>query len=102
MIRAAEQAYAKLRAQLLGGEMKPKSQLTEERLAQITGVSRTPVREALRRLKDELLMVCGDTKRLFEANWSRDDIAAMFTLRQMLECHAAESAAEHLSDRQIA
>jgi Transcriptional regulators len=46
--------------------------------------------------------VRSDTKRLFVADWSRDDIEEMFTLRQMLECHAAERAARRLSRTQVA
>lgn len=101
MSRAAEQAYAKIRDHLLSGAVRPNEQLTEDQLAQITGVSRTPVREAVRRLEDELLLVRSDTKRLFVADWSRDDIEEMFTLRQMLECHAAERAARRFSKAQI-
>lgn len=101
MSRASEQAYARIRAHLLSGEAPPNAQLTEDQLSQIAGVSRTPVREAVRRLEDELLLVRSDTKRLFVADWSRDDIEEMFTLRQMLECHAAERAARRLSRGQI-
>lgn len=102
MSRASEQAYATIRAHLLSGAVKAGEQLTEDQLSQITGVSRTPVRDAVRRLEDELLLVRSDTKRLFVADWSRDDIEEMFTLRQMLECHAAERAAKRLSRAQIA
>ncbi len=102
MSRASEQAYAKIRAHLLSGAVRAGEQLTEDQLAQITGVSRTPVRDAVRRLEDELLLVRSDTKRLFVADWSRDDIEEMFTLRQMLECHAAERAARRLSREQVA
>lgn len=102
MSRASEQAYAKIRAHVLSGAARPSEQLTEDQLAQIAGVSRTPVREAVRRLEDELLLVRSDTKRLFVADWSRDDIEEMFALRQMLECHAAERAARRLSREQIA
>lgn len=101
MSRASEQAYAKIRAHLLSGAVKAGEQLTEEQLAHITGVSRTPVREAVRRLESELLLVRSDTKRLFVADWSRDDIEEMFSLRQMLECHAAERAAKRLTREQI-
>jgi len=101
MSRASEQAYTKIRDHLLSGAVRPNEQLTEDQLAQITGVSRTPVREAVRRLEDELLLVRSDTKRLFVADWSRDDIEEMFSLRQMLECHAAERAARRLSKAQI-
>jgi DNA-binding GntR family transcriptional regulator len=102
MSRASDQAYTKIRAHLLSGGVQPNEQLTEDQLSQITGVSRTPVREAVRRLEDELLLVRSDTKRLFVADWSRDDIEEMFTLRQMLECHAAERAARRLSRDKIA
>lgn len=102
MTRASDRAYARIRAHLVSGAVKPNEQLTEARLAQVAGVSRTPVREAVRRLENELLLVRNDTKRLFVADWSRDDIEEMFTLRQMLECHAAERAARRLSCAQIA
>lgn len=101
MSRASEQAYARIRAHLLSGLVEPNEQLTEDQLAQITGFSRTPVRDAVRRLEDELLLVRSDTKRLFVADWSRDDIEEMFALRQMLECHAAERAARRLSREKI-
>lgn len=101
MSRASERAYAAIRAHVLSGAVQPNEQLTEDQLAQITGVSRTPVREAVRRLENELLLVRSDTKRLFVADWGRDDIEEMFTLRQMLECHAAERAAQRLSGEQI-
>ena len=97
MSRASEQAYAKIRAHVLSGAARAGEQLTEDQLAQIAGVSRTPVREAVRRLEDELLLVRSDTKRLFVADWSRDDIEEMFALRQMLECHAAERAAQRIN-----
>lgn len=101
MSRASDIAYDKIRAHLLSGEVKPGTQLTEEQLAQVTGVSRTPVREAVRRLEGEMLLVRSESKRIFVADWSRDDIDEMFTLRQMLEGHAAERAARRLSDEQI-
>lgn len=102
MSRASERAYQAIRTHLMSGAVKAGEQLTEDQLAHITGVSRTPVREAVRRLEDELLLVRSDTKRLFVADWSRDDIEEMFALRQMLECHAAERAAQRLSRAQIA
>jgi DNA-binding GntR family transcriptional regulator len=101
MTRASEQAYQRIRAHILSGTARPSEQLTEDRLAQIAGVSRTPVREAVRRLEDELLLVRSESKRLFVADWSRDDIEEMFTLRQMLECHAAERAARRLTQGQV-
>ncbi|HEX5644640.1 MAG TPA: GntR family transcriptional regulator [Erythrobacter sp.] len=101
MSRASDQAYDKIRAVLLSGEVKPGDQLTEDRLAQIAGVSRTPVREAVRRLEAEMLLIRSESKRIFVADWGRDEIDEMFTLRQMLESHAAERAATRLAAAQI-
>lgn len=101
MTRASQQAYDKIRSHLLRGDVKPGEQLTEDQLAQITGVSRTPVREAVRQLEAEMLLVRSESKRIFVADWSRDDIDEMFTLRQMLEGHAAERAAERLGESEI-
>ncbi|MBI1404358.1 MAG: FCD domain-containing protein [Porphyrobacter sp.] len=101
MSRASDTAYQAIRAHLISGAAKAGEQLTEDQLSQIAGVSRTPVREAVRRLVDELLLVRSESKRLFVADWSRDDIEEMFTLRQMLECHAAERAARRLSRTQV-
>lgn len=93
MSKAADHAYAEIRSLILSGDAPPGAPLTEEALADICGVSRTPVREALRRLESELYVVRSDSQRLFVADWSRDDLAEMFTLRAMLEAHAAARAA---------
>ena len=99
--RASDRAYSSIRAHILAGNTAPGEQLTEEQLAEISGVSRTPVRDAVRRLESEMLLVRSESKRIFVADWSRDDIDEMFTLRQMLEGHAAERAALRITLSQI-
>ncbi|TRD11097.1 GntR family transcriptional regulator [Erythrobacter insulae] len=101
MTRASDLAYSKIRSFLLAGDARPGDQVTEEQFAEITGVSRTPVREAMRRLETEMLLVRSPSKRIFVADWSRDDIDEMFTLRQMLEGHAASRAASRLESDEI-
>ncbi|MEO9470020.1 GntR family transcriptional regulator [Parasphingorhabdus sp.] len=96
MSRAAETAYEKIRHYILHGEADPGMQLTEEKLAEISGVSRTPVRDAVRRLENEMLLVRSASKRLSVADWSDGEIDEMFTLRAMLEAHAAERAAARI------
>ena len=93
MSKASDRAYAEIRGLILSGDAPPGSPLTEEALADICGVSRTPVRDALRRLETELYVVRSDSQRLFVADWNSEDIAEMFTLRAMLEAHAAARAA---------
>ena len=72
MTRAADRAYAEIRSLILSGDAAPGTQLTEEQLADICGVSRTPVRDALRRLEAELYIVRSGSQRAFVADWSRE------------------------------
>lgn len=92
MPKAADRAYRFIRSEILAGAMLPGEQLREESLAEACGVSRTPVREALRKLEAERLIQRSDTQRSFVATLSLDDVAESFTLRAMLEGHAAERA----------
>jgi len=96
MSRASDTAYEKIRRFILFGEAYPGMQLTEEGLCEISGVSRTPVRDAVQRLENEMLLVRSASKRLSVADWSDDEIDEMFALRGMLECHAAERAAQRM------
>lgn len=50
---ARDEAYEKLQAWIIGGTLQPGEVLRDQEIAQTLGVSRTPVREALRRLEDE-------------------------------------------------
>ena len=90
---AVDRAYAEIRGLILSGDASPGTPLREEALADIVGVSRTPVREALRRLESELYAVRRPGGRLVVADWDVDDVAEMFALRAMLEGHAAARAA---------
>jgi len=54
------------------------------------------------KLSDGWKPKCCLSKRIFVADWSRDDIDEMFTLRQMLEVHATRRAAERFTLKQIA
>ena len=102
MSRASDRAYDTIRARILSGDLSPGAQLVEEALAEFCGVSRTPVRDALRRLEAELLVERSDTQRSFVADWSLHDVADAFQLRAMLEGRAARLAAERISDEALA
>ena len=101
MSRASDRAYAQIRSMILSGALPPGEQIREEHLAETCGVSRTPVRDALRRLEAELFIRRSDTQRSFVANWSLDDIEDSFVLRTMLEGHAAKRAATRITWDQI-
>lgn len=102
MSRASDRAYGAIRNMILSGELPAGAQLGEEALADMCGVSRTPVREALRRLEADMLVGRTDTQRTFVADWSIDDVADAFELRAMLEGRAARRAAERMTDSAMA
>ncbi len=102
MSRVSDRAYSAIRNMILSGELPAGAQLGEEALAEMCGVSRTPVREALRRLEADMLVGRTDTQRTFVADWSIDDVADAFELRAMLEARAARRAAERITDAELA
>lgn len=101
MSKASEQAYLELRSKILSGELPPGLQLKEEEAAEMCGVSRTPVRDAMRRLEAELFIRRTDSQRSYVAEWKLTDIEEVFTLRTMLESHAVRRAAERADAAQI-
>lgn len=101
MSKAAETAYRYVRGEILSGALEPGAALREEALAAACGVSRTPVREALRRLEAERFVQRTGSQRSYVARLSADDIAEGFALRAMLESHAAGRAAERITADQL-
>ncbi len=97
MSRASDRAYAHIRSMILKGSLVPGAQIREEALAEACGVSRTPVRDALRRLEAGGFIRRNESQRSFVADWSLDDIDETFQLRGMLEGHAAKRAATRIS-----
>ena len=101
MSRASDHAYTVIRGMILAGELPPGTQLSEEALALRCEVSRTPVRDALRRLESDLLIRRSESQRSFVADWSDDDIEDAFELRSMLEAQAARRAATRIAPAQL-
>lgn len=101
MSKASELAYRHIRNAILEGELPPGAQLREEQLAESSGVSRTPVREALRRLETEHFVRRTESQRTFVTDWSIDEIEEAFVLRGMLEGHAASRAAQRIGEVEL-
>lgn len=97
MSKAADRAYLEIKSRIFSGDLRPGVQLREEELAEICGVSRTPVRDALQRLEAEFFVRKTDAARTFVCDWSLDDIDEMFALRGMLEGHAAARCATRMN-----
>lgn len=83
--RAAERAYTAIRSQILAGERGGGEWLREGELGTALGVSRTPVREALRRLAAEGLVSHERNRGVRVQNWSAHDLEEIFSLRTVLE-----------------
>jgi DNA-binding GntR family transcriptional regulator len=86
---------------ILSGELAPGSHLKEEELAELCGVSRTPVRDALRSLAADFYVSIVPNHGTYVSDWSVADIDDIFTLRGMLEGYAAKRAASRATADQI-
>ncbi|TVY10987.1 GntR family transcriptional regulator [Paenibacillus cremeus] len=93
---AYQQSYEVLRDMILKGEIAQGTKLVEEKLAADLGVSRTPIRESIRKLEQEGLIV---NKRV--VSLSETDLRNTFELRKLLEGYAVRSAAAYLSDKAL-
>ncbi|MDP2228644.1 MAG: GntR family transcriptional regulator [Moraxellaceae bacterium] len=83
-----------LRERLLRGDFEPEERLQEVALAESLGVSRTPVREALRTLAEEGLVIYATNRGYRARGFSLDYIMKAFRLRMALEGLGARLAAE--------
>lgn len=82
-----------LREAILDGRLPPSTWLREDELSRQLNVSRTPVREALRRLTDEQLTIREAHRGTVVAPLSIDDVLAVYVVRESLEGMAARMAA---------
>jgi DNA-binding GntR family transcriptional regulator len=98
---AADRAYAAIRAGILDGSFAPNSRLKETELVRLCGVSRTPVREALRRLAAEDFVVIQRNQGAQVKSWSDEDLDDLFSLRALLEGYAAARAATRITSRNL-
>jgi DNA-binding GntR family transcriptional regulator len=96
----AEQAYRRVRELLLAGQFGPGDRLHEVDLSESLHMSRTPVREALRRLQSDGL-VTPTGRGVVVASLSHDDLRHALDLQGALETLAAELAATRQRDGQL-
>lgn len=99
--RAADRAYAAIRQGLIAGRWGALEHLRENDLSVELGMSRTPVRDALRRLAAEGLLTFEPHLGATVPNWSPDDLDEIFMLRAMLEGAAADLAASRATSAQV-
>lgn len=98
--KAASRAYLCIRAAIISHSLPPGAHLREETLCEMTGTSRTPVREALRRLVAEGLAT-EENRHRYVADFSVSEIMVMFDLRARIESYAARVAAAHITAAEL-
>ena len=99
-ISLADQVFEHLESDILSGKYVKGENLTESKLCLELGVSRTPIREALRRLEQEHLIEEAP-KGMVVVGISDKDLADIFEIRAALEGKAAFLAAQNYTEEQI-
>ena len=96
-----EWAYGRLKMEIANGTMEPGSRVRENEIAERLGISRTPVREALRRLEAEDLIVHVPHQGAIIAELDHQAVIELYDMRETLEGTAARYAARHASEAEI-
>lgn len=102
MAEAVDKAYQVIRDGILNGVYPQGSHLSAQVLAEASGLSRTPVREAMRRLHAEGLIRIIANRGAFVATWSEGDVEHYFELDLVLESFSAELAASRVTPKDVA
>ena len=95
-------AYHELRRRILDGTLRPGSLLEKETVAAQLGTSTTPVREALRRLEAENLVISNAYKKVQVAALSETELLEIYSVRLVLDPFAARLAVEQATDDEVA
>ena len=93
--------FETLRDAIITQVLKPGERLMEIQLADEMGVSRTPVREAIRKLELEGLVVMVPRKGAYVAGVSMKDIHEVYEVRSALEMLAVTLAAERITEEEL-
>ena len=101
MSRAVSRAYEIIKSEISAGRLAGNSRLRETKLAELTGVSRTPVREALRLLEADGLVETNPNTGAHVAVWSESELKEITDLRALLEGFGAGLAAIKITDEGI-
>lgn len=97
----ADLVQEKIREAIHSGKFQPGERIRETEVAQWLNVSRTPVREALRRLESEGIVTFASWRGVVVAQLDQQQIAELYAMRQILEGAAARLAAQHISATEL-
>lgn len=93
----SDKAYRLITKKLLSAELAPGGKISEQQLASECGISRTPVREAIRRLTEEGVLYQVPSSGTYVARVDRHHLTDAYEVRMALECFAVERAVKNLT-----
>lgn len=93
--------YQMIQNQIMTKKLFPGSRIVEEQLAQDSGISRTPIRVALKRLSYEGLVTIIPRKGAVVASPTKEEMSAAYDCKQLLECKAISLACKYISGEDI-
>ncbi|MFJ9823098.1 GntR family transcriptional regulator [Streptomyces sp. NPDC101160] len=96
-----DQVCEGLRDRIITGRLKPGDRLVEREVAEEFGVSRVPVREAIRILIGEGFLQAVSQRRIVVREMTRQDVENLFDMREALEVLAVRRAAERRTDAEL-
>jgi len=99
---AANRIFEQTVSEILRGSLRPGDQISERYLVTRFGVSRTPVREAIKRLFARGLVEPGPKRVAVVAEIDGEDIHKLYAVRLMIEGYAAGLTAANITQREIA
>lgn len=97
----SEVAYQQIKDALCSGKIRPGEILSESQLAESLGMSRTPVREAIRALASEDWLEIHNGIGAYVKPLSSKDIEDLYEIRTLLEIQAAKTAIRHITNEDI-
>ncbi len=96
-----EIVFDHLKNEIIEGRLSSGERLMEVSIAEKLGVSRTPVREAIRKLEKEGFVVIQSRKGAYVSDTTPKDMRDVFEIRRVLEGFATELAAKNMTDEEI-
>jgi DNA-binding GntR family transcriptional regulator len=99
--RLAEAAFQRLQQAIISRELKQGDTVREQRLAREWNIGRTPMREAVRRAAEFGYLILRPNQAPTVRQLSADDIRQIYSIRELLECHALKEAEPHITDLEL-
>jgi len=97
----AEQAYQEIKKRIIRTDLSPGAVINESELMEQLGLGRTPIREALKRLQSDDLVVVKPRRGIFVSELAITDLTQIFEVRVELESLAVRLACQRISQKEL-